>query len=142
MANESKFTGWIAFLSNGDVAHEQPPVEGERSSWQKLLQRCEEEDIEIRRLSLVVNPANIQIMSLPHKQRDGFYQAKEVRRHWFKDSDKAVTLLFQGIGSIVDDKVFITWVSLNSKEHVDAYITHDVRPLDEDSLAHSYFLKG
>lgn len=127
----SNFTGWIAYLSNGDTVPEGNPVPGERTPWQKLLQKCRDENIEINRMSLVVN--GVQLMSLPQKQCDGFFQAKEVRKHWFEsmgEDAKTEEIRLQGIGSVIGDQVYITWVNLTRKEHVIAYITPDVRPLE------------
>ena len=124
------FTGWIAYLSNGDTVPETEPVPGDRTPWQKLLQHCRDENIEIQRLSLVVR--NVQLMSLPKKQCDGFFQAREVRKDFFGSMGEkgSSEYYLQGIGSVVDDQVFIQWINLTPVEHIQAYVTSDIRPLE------------
>ncbi len=125
------FNGWIAHLSNGDTAHEEAPVPGELTSWQKLLDRCRIMNIQIQRLSLVIN--DVQIMSMNRKQCDGFFQAKEVRKEFFGSMGERgkQEVRFQGIGSVKDDQVFITWFTVSPKvPHVLAYISTDIRPLE------------
>lgn len=128
MAN---FNGWIAFLSNGQTIPETPPVPGEATAWQKLLQMLrEDDDLQMTRLSLVCR--GVQLMSMPLKQCDGFFHAYEVKKHFFESmgENKMEELHFQGIGSVIGDQVFIQWVNISPKEHVIAYITSEIRPLD------------
>ena len=123
------FNGWIAFMSDGTTILESAPVPGDPSPWQTLLERCRNEDISIKRLSLIIR--GVQIMSLPRKQCMGFFQAKEVRKEFFGSmgSDGSSEELSQGIGCIVGEFVYIQWINLTPKEHVAAYITSDVRSL-------------
>ena len=126
MAN---FNGWIAGLSDGRTVPQTEPVPGEQTPWQKLLTICRESDIEINRLSLIFN--GVQIMSMTRKQCDGFFQGKEVRKEFFGsmgDGGKQ-EILFQGIGSIIGDQVFITWFTIQPKPELNAYISTTVRPL-------------
>ena len=125
------FNGWIAYLDNGDTIPQSEPIPGEKTPWQKLLERCRNENIEMKRLSLVFN--GVQIMSMNRKQCDGFFQAKEVRKEFFGSMGEngKQEVLFQGIGSVKDGLVFITWFTINPKApHVTAYISTDVRPLN------------
>jgi hypothetical protein len=80
-------------------------------------------------MSLIIR--EVQIMSLPRKQCLGFFQAKEVRKEFFGSMGNrgAKEELSQGIGCVVGNHVYIQWINLTPKEHVQAYITSDVRPL-------------
>lgn len=110
--------GWMAQLSDGRTAYEAPPIEGKPSSWQALLQDTRSSGINITRLTLV--RGGMKILALSPKECDGFFQAYEAHMFWSKKR-----MNFQGVGSVVGDKVFITWVNLETFE-----IRQDVRPLD------------
>lgn len=127
----SNFNGWIAYLSNGETVPETPPVAGEPTSWQKLLTRIREDNsLKMTRITLVVN--DVQLMSLPKKQCDGFFHAYEVKKHWFESMGESQVqeIYLQGIGSVIGDQVFIQWINITPKEHVIAYVTCEVRPLE------------
>jgi len=127
----ASFQGWIAYLSNGETIPETPPVPGEITAWQKLLKRLkEDEDLEMKRLSLVMR--GIQLMSMPYKQCDGFFHGYEVKKNFFESMGETQMeeIRFQGIGSIIGDQVFIQWVNISPAKHVIAYITSDVRDLE------------
>lgn len=127
MAN---FNGWIAFLSDGSSVPETKPVAGKRTPWQLLLQKCRDENIHINRMTLVFN--NVQIMSINKKQCDGYFQAREIRKDFFRSMglDGKKEVLFQGIGSVIGDLVFITWFTIHPKTNITAYISTEVRPLE------------
>lgn len=110
--------GWIAELSNGETYHETPPDEL-GSSWQRLLRHIDEAGISITRLSVV--RGNVQVYAMPHKMCDGYFQAYEARAKWL---EKLVTTS-QGVGSVVGDQVFITWVDMDGLK-----VNQEVRPLD------------
>ena len=40
------FNGWIAYLDNGDTIPQSESIPGEKTPWQKLLERCRNENIE------------------------------------------------------------------------------------------------
>ena len=126
----TNFNGWIAYLSNGETIPETEPIEGEKTPWQLLLERCRQENIQMKRLSLVFN--GCQIMSMTRKQCAGFFQAREVRKEFFGSMGEngKTEVHFQGIGSVVGDKVFITWFTVFPKTSMLAYISTDVRPLE------------
>lgn len=124
-----KFNGWTAYMSDGTTLLETPPITGKPSAWQTLLHKCRNEEISIKRLSLIIR--EVQIMSLPIKQCRGFFQAKEIRKEFFGSMGNrgSTEELSQGIGCVIGDHVYIQWINLTLKEHVQAYITSDVRPL-------------
>lgn len=125
----SNFQGWIAYLSTGETIPETPNIAGDYSSWQKLLKRCRDDNIEIKRMSLVMR--DVQLMSLPHKQCDGYFQAYEIRKNLFESTGNPTIeeIRSQGIGSIVGEQVFIQWINITPKEHVIACITSEIRTL-------------
>ena len=127
----TNFTGWIAYLSNGDTITESEPELGKKTPWQQLLTLCRgHEGLDVNRISLIVH--GVQIMSMPNKQCDGFFQARETRKEFFGSMGEkgSAETHYQGIGSIVGDLVFITWINLAKPEHISASINTDVRPLE------------
>lgn len=113
------FQGWIANLSDGSIAFEQPPVPGEKSSWQKLLDRCTAENIKITQVRLQRN--GLTLICDYHRKTDGFVVAYEALRMVFSDGNRVM----QGIGSIYQDLVFMTWLDDNGN------VRQDIRPLAE-----------
>ena len=107
------FQGWTATLSNGENAWEQPPVPEERTSWQKLLDRLNEENLKIT--SLRVQRGGVTLHALPSKQCDGYFQAYESHTSMFN----GIEIIQQGCGSIIGDKVFITWIDANNNVHME-----------------------
>ena len=117
--------GWIANLNNGETIVESRPIPGERTAWQKLLKHCKDDGLAITGMRLTVNGVTVEAM--PHKMCDGYFQAYEAIRIMFRDQQE----LRQGIGSIVGDKVYITWVDLGVSENGMSYVHQEVRPLEE-----------
>jgi len=107
------FQGWTATLSNGENAWEQEPVPGEKTSWQKLIDRLYKDNLKIT--SLRIQRGGITLHALPVKQCDGYFQAYESHLAMFRGT----TILQQGCGSIVGDKIFITWLDTNGNIHSD-----------------------
>ena len=116
---------WIATLDNGETRIEQKPVPGGRTSWQKLLKFCDEKNINITSLQLDVNEHIIT--SMPKKMCDGYFQAYEHIQTFYGEKMKDR----QGIGSIVGDHVYITWVDLIPSKNGKFYINHEIRKLSE-----------
>jgi len=110
--------GWMAQLSNGEQLYEQPSTD-EGSSWQKLLEYIKTSEITVTGLSVV--RGNIEIHAMPHKMCDGYMQAYEVTVRWMRTEMHKT----QGVGSVVGDQVFVTWVDMNGLT-----VKQDVRPLD------------
>lgn len=117
--------GWIAELSNGETAKESSPIAGEMTSWQKLLSRCREENITITELRLVVN--GITVEALPSSKCFGYFQAYESSKIMFRDTVNNK----QGIGSIIGDLVYISWINIDASINNMNYVYQDVRPLKE-----------
>lgn len=122
MTLPATFRGWAAKLSNGEIAYETPNNPGERSSWQKLLARLREESLHI--VEFVLIRGNGLVSALPPKACSGYYQAYEVRKMVFQGVESRL----QGIGSVVNDHVYILWVDENGN------ISQDVRPLEGERI--------
>lgn len=116
---------WIANLSNGETVVEKAPVAGQETSWQQLLKRCRSNDLLVTGLRLYAN--GITIDAMPTKMCSGYFQAYEALRMAFGGSSK----LRQGIGSVVNDSVYITWIDLGQEENNMNYIHQELRPLSE-----------
>lgn len=120
--NISAFQGWVANLSDGTSVTETEAVPGEKSAWQKLLQRCRDTDVKIVGMRLF--RFGFLLVALPHKQCDGYFQAYEASKTWFSAQEGTK----QGVGSVVGDKIFITWISGNG------IVSQDIRPLSENKI--------
>jgi hypothetical protein len=117
---------WIANLSNGETIIESEPKPGEATPWQKLLQKCRDEQIKVVGLQLVVGTVGIEAM--PKKMCDGYFHAYEAERIMWRGTTKNK----QGIGSVIGDKVYITWVHLGTvKKNGMNYVYQEIRPLSE-----------
>ena len=116
---------WIANLSDGSTVVEGKALAGQRTPWQQLLQHCRDNDLKITGMRLSVN--NVTVSALPPKMCDGYFQAYEVMRIWFRDQTKHR----QGIGSVVGDQVYIVWVDLNQEANNMNYVYSEIRPLSE-----------
>lgn len=123
MFMDKVFGGWTAQLSNGATVIETEPIPGERTPWQQLLQKCRDEGIKITGLRLQFGPATI--MAISQKECDGYYQARETHRINLLTSQSEIHR--QGIGSVVGDKVYITWVEFRDGQMI---VRSDVRPLE------------
>ena len=117
------FQGWTATLSNGENAWEQPLVAGEKSSWQKLLDRLYKED-NLKITSLRVQRGGITIHALPAKQCNGYFQAYDQHTSMYSGNQ----VLQQGCGSIIGDKIFIMWLDASGN------VYEEVRPLLENKI--------
>lgn len=115
----NQFNGWIASLSNGETAYEQPPVPGEKSSWQKLLDKLGAESLKITQLRLVSH--GVTIICDHHRKIDGYCMAYEVFKVMFRGTKSRM----QGVGSIASDVVYMTWIDDNGD------VRQDIRPLSE-----------
>lgn len=110
--------GWIASLSDGRTVLETEPVPGEMTSWQKLLDFVRNSNVSITALRLQRGP--LLFHTINNKKADGYFQAYEVQKILFSGKER----LLQGIGAIIDEQVYITWVDLQ-----EPYIFQDIRPL-------------
>ena len=93
--------GWFATLSSGETIYEKekPSVPGELSCWQQLLDRLKSGE-KITELHLI--RGNCHIVTMRNSEVFQGY----LQRHSMKGLTNAT---FQGIGTVADDMVFITW---------------------------------
>lgn len=118
--DKENFSGWIANLSNGDSLAEGSSEPGKLTPWRQMLERLESGEEKMTGLRLMHD--GITIHALPMKNCDGYFHAYEMHRIMYRDTTRHL----QGVGSIVDDKVFITWFEKGTGN-----IYQDVRPLEE-----------
>lgn len=111
------FSGWIASLSNGETIFETPAVPGEHTSWQKLLTRLKEEGLKMTALRLQKGGTTIMAKS----RAEGYVQCSEIKMAMYSGKTSTV----QGIGTIVENQVIITWMDGNRN------VWMDIRPLEE-----------
>ena len=120
---------WIANLSNGKIVSEKESLPGDISAWQKLLKRCRNGGLKITGLRLTDNQRMI-VSAVPHQLFDGYFQAYEVSRDMFSGNERKK----QGIGSVIGDSVFITWIEPANNDLT--YVWTEVRDL-KSSLIHT-----
>ena len=125
MTDKNVFSGWIANLSDGSTLPEGSSQPGKPTPWRQLLNTLKEKELDLRGLRL--QKPGVTVHALPPKDCDGYYHAYEIHRIMYKDTYRN----FQGVGSVVDDYVFIAWVEEGTNN---VYL--DVRTL-EDSKIHT-----
>jgi hypothetical protein len=118
------FSGWIANLSNGETVAEGSSEPGKPTPWRQLLKLLKE-DNELKLTGLRLHKNGITVHALPPKQCDGYFHAYEIHRIMYRN----VIRHLQGVGSIVDDQVFITWIEEDTEN-----IYSDVRTLEESKI--------
>lgn len=112
------FQGWAASLSNGETVFEAPPVQGEMSTWQKLLKRLRDDNnLEMTQLRLQRSKRTI----VGCHKADGYFQACEIHAAVIQGTSE----LFYGVGSVIGDQVFINWMNAQGDTR------QDVRSLKE-----------
>lgn len=114
------FSGWIVNLSNGESLAEGVSQPGQPTPWRQLLNATEDGEIKVTGLRLA--HGDIVIHALAHKACHGYFHAYEAHRIMYQGHHRHL----QGVGSVVDDKVFITWYEKDTGN-----IYQDVRPLEE-----------
>lgn len=122
---------WIANLSDGKILTEDDlKVDaGAISPWNQVIEKCKNGEMKLTGLRLGVGPALVN--ALPPKQCSGYFQAYEVIRYLFNNE---VERKKQGIGSVVGEQVFITWMEQGGNGLT--YIWQEVRPL-KDCVKHT-----
>lgn len=116
---------WIANVSDGQTYIEGQPVPGERTSWQQFLKMIKDGNLKITGLSLQVE--EIIIRTPGNKVCDGYFHAYEVRKAVFSGGTKEL----QGIGTVIGNQVFITWISLALDPDGTRQIYNEIRPLND-----------
>jgi hypothetical protein len=109
---------------------EGPGEVGAKTPWRQLKEWCKQNSVNVTGMFLVRN--NIRVTSLPAKQCDGYFQAYEVH----ESVNSHAQFRLQGIGSVVGDKIFITWIVI-SDNPTNADVFQEVRKLDADSVIHT-----
>lgn len=94
------FRGWIASLSTGETVFEPDGMAG-NEGWKELLQRFKAEDVRLTQLRL--QRGGMTVVAIPGA--DGFFQGYE-----YRNTSRGTRKQVQGIGSIVGQQVFITWL--------------------------------
>ena len=106
---------WIANLSNGETVPELAPIPGEKSSWQKLLKRVNDDpSISVTGLRLQYDGRIIN--TLNNKECDGYMHANQHRELLpgsYDSSGRRVQRL-KGVGSIIKDTVFMTYIDIDT----------------------------
>ena len=104
-------------MSNGETAYEWPTGDDEMSSWQQLLRRLKDKGLRITQMRLQHGKNTV----VAYPKADGFLQCYEVRKALFSGKESRC----QGIGSIVGDLVFVTFMNATGESW------QDIRPLSE-----------
>lgn len=120
--SQKPFRGWIASLSNGETVWETPPVPGEKTAWQALLDRLTNENLKMT--GLRVQRGGVTLHALPTKMCDGYYHAYELREIMWRGG----TEHRQACGSVIGDKVFIFWIDDGGN------VWQDIRPLSTERI--------
>lgn len=114
-----KHRGWIASLSNGQTVLESNHHDNDTDPWQSLIAWCKENGICITQMRLQYNG----ITSIAMGDADGYVQLKRYR---IRDPGGHSTLC-HGIGSVIKDTVFITWMNANGDSWQDICSLDSVR---------------
>jgi len=134
--------GWIASLNNGETAFEREVELGAKTSWQQLIDRLKTEkfpdkDGKINSLKIValrLQRWGITFNAMPHKSCDGYMAVHEVKEEFFASMGTAVgrsEKKYQGIGSVVEGQVYITWVQLEDPRLTGSlHVYQEVRNID------------
>jgi hypothetical protein len=125
--SEIKFQGgWIASLSNGQTIFEAPARgKGELSAWQQLLADLktlpEFRGCHISQMRLQRGGRTVTAIPRRNGLVLGYFQGYEA----FISNLRRTQTLNQGIGTIINQDVFITWVNNQGD------VWQDIRPLKE-----------
>lgn len=120
--------GWVAKLNDGRTIVEGSPIPGKRTPWQELLHMCREDNLEIEELKLTVG--NTTVSAMPRKACRGYIQVRESIKSFYSEG----TIQLQGIGSIVGDMVYITWINLHVSQNGIQEIYQDARLLSKERI--------
>lgn len=121
MAN---FQGWVLSLSDGRTILEGEAKDGDPSPWQQIIGYLNETGLKATACGLVWN--GHKISAVP--KAEGYFQAYEARMSLLGGEKTRKTS--RGIGTVVGDQIFITWISEIGE------IYQEIRPL-EDNIVHT-----
>lgn len=117
--------GWSANLSDGTVVNESDKHAGQKSPWQTLLGYCRKNNIKITGLRLAIR--DFSVTALPQKLCDGYIQLRKYAEYVYQKKK----MNWQGIGSVIEDKVYITWIDIDAAQHGRYQTYQEVIPLSE-----------
>ena len=134
--------GWIVSLNNGETILEGEPVKGERTPWQQLIERTKSETFKdkngvetpLKITGMRLQRHGITFTAMPHKMCNGYMAAYEVKKSFFGSISRDITIpgsgeqIYQGIGSVVDELVFLIWVPI-AGAFDSPHVYQEVRPL-------------
>ncbi|MHC4542938.1 MAG: hypothetical protein ACYSYL_00225 [Planctomycetota bacterium] len=119
--SKQRFQGWIASLNDGNTVFESEPVPGQISPWQALLQHCRSGQASITQLQLQRGGTTVVAVTRRNSFVRGYFHAREARM----SNVHRTTVDVQGIGTVIGDLVFITWLNQQGQ------VWQDVRPLQQ-----------
>jgi hypothetical protein len=109
--NRDKHQGWIASLSDGTTVFEEPPVQGERTAWGKVVDRCAEDpELYVTQIQLQIGGRTI----VGIKGARGYCTFVDYRAEGFQasnDGRPAKEVRHVGIGSVVENTVYCTLIN-------------------------------
>lgn len=96
---------WIASLSNGETVREYDPIQDTSfTPWKTLVIWLKKNNVKMTQLRLQKN--GVTVVGIP--KADGYVQCREVQK---AVNDKNWEETYQGIGSVIGDSVFMTWLN-------------------------------
>ena len=134
---------WIASLSNGETVREHMTPKGEPTAWQSLLSFCRESGVQVTGVQIVED--GLYLTPVGKKICDGFFNAYEVHRRVQTVEGRQVPAgdrFYQGVGSVIGDRIFIQWLWLNPPDDSEKHVTQEVRVLDEDNKRHCFLFEN
>ena len=116
---------WIASLSDGRTVFQDNTPHAD-SSWSRLKRLIESSDLQITNLRLEAYGQRVVGVPLRHPetgdlQVDGYWHANKIAH--LAHPTRGVEVRFVGIGYIIDDRIYITWV------REDGHIINEMRDL-------------
>lgn len=134
---------WVASLSSGETVREHMTPKGEPTAWQRLLSFCKETGVKITGVQIVED--GLYLTPVNKKSCDGFFNAYELQRRILPGASGPVPSgdrLYQGVGSVVGDRVFIQWLWLNPPDSSETHVHQEVRDLDDDTRTHCFLFEN
>lgn len=129
MASKSgtKHRGWIASLSNGETVFQTPNVEGERTAWGKLIDRCSADpELFVTQIQLQHDGGTV----VGIKNASGYAAFVDYRAEGFVvrgEQGPAKQVRHLGIGSVVGETVYCTLINEQGQSWQDSRPLHAMR---------------